>query len=139
LENSDDYSADGSFSEELKGSDSSPSSEEESSDDSSEKDSDGGSLHLCPYSTSMNRYRETKYHDSYIVESSSGSSKGSRNYSSTEEEDANYTKTVATRLVKKKQMLEAQSSSTQTKSAVVWFSTRKNTSTYLFCVQWLLD
>ena len=44
LENSDDYSADGSFSEELKGSDSSPSSEEESSDDSSEKDSDGGSL-----------------------------------------------------------------------------------------------
>jgi hypothetical protein len=43
-ENSNDYSRRLLPSEELEGSDSSPSSEEESSDDSSEKDSDGGSL-----------------------------------------------------------------------------------------------
>ena len=43
-----DYSAYGSSSGELEGSDSSPSSEEDSSDDASGRNCNGGSLHLCP-------------------------------------------------------------------------------------------
>ena len=66
-----DYSAYGSSSGELEGSDSSPSSEEDSSDDASGRNCNGGSLHLCPHSASMNRYREIKHHDSYIDDSSS--------------------------------------------------------------------
>jgi hypothetical protein len=85
-----DYSAYGSSSGELEGSDSSPSSEEDSSDDASARHCNGGSLHLCPHSASINRYREIKHHDSYIDDSSSESSKGSITYSSNEEEDASY-------------------------------------------------
>jgi hypothetical protein len=70
-----DYSAYGSSSGELEGSDSSPSSEEDSSDDASARNCNGGSLHLCPHSASMNRYREIKHHASYIDDSSSESSK----------------------------------------------------------------
>jgi len=82
-----DNSAYGSSSGELEGSDSSPSSEEDSSDDASARNCNG-SLHLCPHSASMNRYREIKHHASYIDDSSSESSKGSITYSSNEEEDA---------------------------------------------------
>ena len=85
-----DYSAYGSSSGELEGSDSSPSSEEDSSDDASARNCNGGSLHLCPHSASMNRYRQIKRHDSYIDDFSSESSKGSITYSSNEEEDASY-------------------------------------------------
>jgi hypothetical protein len=61
-----DYSTYGSSSGELEGSDSSPSSEEDSSDDASGRNCNGGFLHLCPHSASMNRYRAIKHHDSYI-------------------------------------------------------------------------